>query len=165
MIYTGVDPGKMGAIASITSTGEVLRITRFAAAETEGRIALLISDHFAELPEGTHSAVLERVHAMPGQGVSSTFTFGRTYGEAWAGLLLSLGGAIRVQTVLPAIWQRELVLPKKHFTENHKRTLRDLAENRFGRKFTIAEADAVWLAEWCRTKGNWAPGNCAEVPR
>jgi len=165
MIYTGVDPGKNGAIASITIAGEVLRITRFADAETEGRIALLVADHFAELPEDTHSAVIERVGAMPKQGVVSTFTFGRVYGEAWSGLLLSLGGKVRVQSVPPSTWQRDLVLPKRSFTENHKRTLRELAENRFGRKFILAEADAVWLAEWARTKGNWAPGMCAEVPR
>jgi hypothetical protein len=165
VIYTGVDPGKNGAIASITREGEVLRITRFADAETEGRIALLVSDHFAELPDETHSAVIERVGAMPRQGVVSTFTFGRVYGEAWSGLLLSAEGKVRVQSVAPSIWQRDLNLPKRSFTDNHKRTLRELAEARFGRKFILAEADAVWLAEWARTRGNWSPGMCGEVPR
>jgi len=165
MIYTGVDPGKQGAIASITRDGEVLAITKFSDADTEGRIALLVCDHFAALPEGVHSAVIERVGAMPRQGLSSTFTFGRVYGEAWAGLILSLGGAVRLQAVTPAAWQRDLVLPKRSFTDNHKRTLRELAENRFGRKFTLAQADAIWLAEWARTKGNWAVGLCVEVPR
>lgn len=156
MIYTGVDPGKQGAIASITRDGEVLRITRFSDAETEGRIALLVCDHFAALPEDTHSAVIERVGAMPRQGLSSTFTFGRVYGEAWAGLILSLDGRVRLQAVTPSAWQRDLGLPKRADSENHKRTLRELAENRFGRKFTLAEADAIWLAEWARSFGSWA---------
>ena len=165
MTYTGVDPGKQGAIASITATGEVLRITRFSDAETEGRIALLVCDHFAALPEDTHSAVIERVGAMPRQGLSSTFVFGRVYGEAWAGLILSLEGRVRLQAVTPSQWQRDLVLPKRADNDNHKRTLRELAETRFGRKFVLAEADAVWLAEWARMKGNWAVGLSAEVPR
>ena len=163
MTYTGVDPGKQGAIASITATGEVLRITRFSNAETEGRIALLVCDHFAALPEDTHSAVIERVGAMPRQGLSSTFVFGRVYGEAWAGLILSLEGRVRLQAVTPSQWQRDLLLPKRADNDNHKRTLRELAENRFGRKFVLAEADAVWLAEWARMKGNWAVGLSAEA--
>jgi hypothetical protein len=163
MIYTGVDPGKQGAIASITSTGEVLAITKFSDADTEGRIALLVCDHFAALPEGVHSAVIERVGAMPRQGLSSTFVFGRVYGEAWAGLILSLGGSVRLQAVTPSQWQRDLGLPKRSDSENHKRTLRELAENRFGRKFTLAQADAIWLAEWARMKGNWAVGLSEKV--
>ena len=156
MIYTGVDPGKNGAIASISATGEVLKVSRFSEVETEGRIALVIADHVAELAGDTHSAVIERVGAMPRQGVASTFTFGRVYGEAWAGLLLAEGGRVRVQSVTPSAWQRDLALPKRADSENHKRTLRELAENRFGRKFTLAEADAVWLAEWARSFGSWA---------
>lgn len=156
MIYTGVDPGKNGAIASISPTGEVLKVSRFSEVETEGRIALVIADHVAALSEDTHSAVIERVGAMPRQGVASTFTFGRVYGEAWAGLLLAEGGRVRVQSVTPTQWQRDLALPKRADSENHKRTLRELAENRFGRKFTLAEADAVWLAEWARVFGSWA---------
>lgn len=156
MIYTGVDPGKNGAIASITAAGEVLRVTRFSDVSTEGRIALVVSDHFAELPHDTHSASLERVGAMPRQGLSSTFVFGRVYGEAWAGLLFALGGTVRIDSVTPTQWQRDLGLPKRSDSPNHKRTLRELAENHFGRKFTLADADAVWLAEWCRTHGDWA---------
>ena len=156
MIYTGVDPGKNGAVASISATGEVLKVSRFSEVETEGRIALVIADHVAALSEDTHSAVIERVGAMPRQGVASTFVFGRVYGEAWAGLLLAEGGRVRVQSVTPSAWQRDLGLPKRADSENHKRTLRELAENRFGRKFTLAEADAVWLAEWARSFGSWA---------
>lgn len=165
MIYTGVDPGKQGAIASISQSGEVLKISRFQNAETEGRITLIVLDHFADLAEGPHSAVIERVGAMPRQGLSSTFTFGRVYGEAWGGLQAALDGKVRIHAVTPSAWQRDLVLPKRSFTDNHKRTLRELAENRFGRKFIMAEADAVWLAEWARTKGPWGVGMCAEVPR
>ena len=153
MIYTGVDPGKSGSIASMTAEGIVLAVTRFQDAETEGRIALLVTEHFDALPDDHHMAVIERVGAMPKQGLSSTFTFGRVYGEAWAGLILARAGGVRIQAVTPAKWQRELGLPKRAEGSNHKRVLQQLAETRFGRRFVQCEADAVWLAEWARTKG------------
>jgi hypothetical protein len=162
IIYTGVDPGKNGAIASIDQDGAVLKISRFKDADTEGRIALVIADHFAELDDGVHAATIERVGAMPKQGLSSTFTFGRVYGEAWAGLLLSKGGGVRVHAVTPSMWQRDMYLPKRDCVTNHKRTLKEEAEKRFGRKFILAEADAVWLAEWSRMKGPWSRGMRAE---
>lgn len=157
-IYSGVDPGKNGAIASIDENGSVLKISRFIDADTEGRIALVIADHFAELDDAIHAATIEKVGAMPRQGLSSTFTFGRVFGEAWAGLLLSRAGGVRVHSVTPSMWQRDMVLPKRAFTDNHKRTLKEEAEKRFGRKFILAEADAVWLAEWSRLKGPWSRG-------
>ena len=156
IIYSGVDPGKSGAIASIDQDGTVLKVSRFIHAETEGRIALIIADHFAELDdEAVHAATLERVGAMPRQGVSSMFTFGRVYGEAWAGLLLSKA---RVMTVTPSTWQRDLLLPKRDCVANHKKTLKAEAETRWGMKMTLDMADALWLAEWSRLKGPWSRG-------
>jgi crossover junction endodeoxyribonuclease RuvC len=50
-------------------------------------------------------AIVERVSAMPGQGVSSTFKFGRAFGS-----ILGVLAALEIRTVLvaPAVW-------KKHF--------------------------------------------------
>ena len=150
--YSGVDPGKNGAIATIDQDGTVLKISRF-----------IHADHFAALEaEGIHTAIIEKVGAMPRQGVSSMFTFGRVYGEAWAGLLLSREGTIRVNSVTPSMWQRDLMLPKRDCVTNHKRTIKEEAERRFGRKFLLAEADAVWLAEWGRQRGPWSRGMRAE---
>lgn len=153
-LFTGVDPGQNGAIATITGSGEVLSISRFSEAETHGRIALIVADHIAEVARfhPDISATLERVGAMPKQGVASMFTFGRVYGEAFGGLLCS---GVKVHQVTPATWQRDLGLPKRHEAAAHKRTLRELAEARFGRRFILAECDAVWLAEWTRLCGPW----------
>ena len=154
MIFVGVDPGKNGAVAAVDSSGTVLGISRFVHAETEGRIALVILDFVAELdPDEIKAATIERVGAMPRQGVVSMFTFGRVYGEAGAGLLAS---QCRVFAVTPSTWQRDLQLPKRDCVTNHKRTLKQEAEARFGRKFLLAEADAVWLAEWGRLHGPWS---------
>ena len=75
MIFVGVDPGKNGAVAAVDSSGTVLGISRFIHAETEGRIALIILDFVAELdPDDIKAATIERVGAMPRQGVVSMFT-------------------------------------------------------------------------------------------
>ena len=53
--------------------------------------------------------LIEASQAMPGQGVSSTWTTGYGYG-AWVGLLAAL--QIAYTTVRPAIWKRALGLRK-----------------------------------------------------
>ena len=154
MIFVGVDPGTNGAVAAVDGQGSVLGISRFVHAETEGRIALIILDFVAELDaDEIKAATIERVGAMPRQGVVSMFTFGRVYGEAWAGLLAS---QCRTFAVTPSTWQRDLYLPKRDCVTNHKRALKQEAETRFGRKLLLAEADAVWLAEWGRLHGPWS---------
>ena len=154
MIFVGVDPGKNGAVAAVDAKGSVLGISRFVHAETEGRIALIILDFVAELDaDEIKAATIERVGAMPRQGVVSMFTFGRVYGEAWAGLLAS---QCRTFAVTPSTWQRDLYLPKRDCVTNHKRALKQEAEARFGRQLLLAEADAVWLAEWGRLHGPWS---------
>lgn len=161
IIYTGVDPGKSGAIASVDMNGTILKISRFKDADADGRIALIIADHFAVFDdEVIHAAAIEKVGAMPRQGLSSTFTFGKVYGEAWAGLVLSKA---RVFSVSPSTWQRDLLLPKREVYSAHKRELKAEACNRWGRDFTLDQVDAVWLAEWSRLKGPWSRGMHAGV--
>lgn len=152
-IFSGIDPGKNGAIASLTESGEILKISRFSDAETEGRIGLIIADHFAALPPASyHAASIERVASRPGQGVASSFTFGRVYGEALAGILLS---SARLSLVRPQTWQRDLLLPKRDIQTAHKRALREAAEARWNRRLILAETDALWIAEHARRFGAW----------
>lgn len=52
-------------------------------------------------------AVVERVNAMPGQGVGSTFKFGASYG-AVLGVLAACG--VPTQLVTPSVWKRHFKL-------------------------------------------------------
>ncbi len=159
MIYTGIDCGKSGAIVSVDASGRVLELNPFAQAETAGRIALIVADHVAALcsvhgaTPDTIAAAIEVVHAMPKQGVVSTFTFGRAYGEALGGAIVS---GVRVAHVTPQQWQRDLSIPRRSEATGHKRVLREIAEATFGRRFTLATADAALLAEWSRRFGAWS---------
>jgi len=72
MLYIGIDPGKTGAIVSINESGELLVGRAF----DKGIGLALESFDF-----GSDSRiVIEKVHAMPGQGVTSMFNFGMSYG-------------------------------------------------------------------------------------
>lgn len=67
-------------------------------------------------------AVLEQVHAMPKQGVSSTFRFGQCYGALQMAVV---GHGYEVHDVTPQKW-------KKHFgLSNDKGVSRSVASQRF----------------------------------
>ena len=69
MFYIGVDPGAKGGIA-------VLNDEMCLAYPYSNKALKVVCETYA----GESVVTVEYVHAMPGQGVSSTFTFGRNYG-------------------------------------------------------------------------------------
>lgn len=95
---------------------------------------------------GPEVAVLEDVHAMPGQGVASTFTLG--YG---AGLLLGLlrGMGTPVELVSPRAWKRDLGLgkDKRQSLELARQLFPHLAD-RLQRGRDHNRAEALLLAHW-----------------
>jgi crossover junction endodeoxyribonuclease RuvC len=155
MIYIGIDPGCSGAIAAITGRGNIVEVLRFCEASTEGCIAQMIGDFLERLHSDDICITIERVHSMPKQGVSTTFTFGRAYGE-------SIGAAVLqgcpVQFITPQKWQRDLSLlsQKGEAKVAHKRRMQQHAALRWGQRVLRDEADALLLAEWARLKGDQA---------
>ena len=95
MIYIGVDPGKNGGIAIIDSDGVI------AFPFSEERL-LIELDGIAQ--EYECICYLEHVHAMPKQGVSSTFNFGMNFGFI-QGVLKAYG--IPYELVTPQKWKKE----------------------------------------------------------
>ena len=95
MIYIGVDPGKNGGIAFIDSDGVI------AFPFSEERL-LIELDGIAQ--EYECICYLEHVHAMPKQGVSSTFNFGMNFGFI-QGVLKAY--AIPYELVAPQKWKKE----------------------------------------------------------
>ena len=96
----------------------------------------------------TH-AVVERVSAMPKQGVSSSFRFGMGYGLI-LGVLAS--SHIQIIDVSPGLW-------KKHFRlDSDKEKSRALAIKRFpdvdlSLKKDAGRAEALLMALWLRETG------------
>lgn len=148
MTFIGIDPGKSGAICLLLSdyVEPCSLYTRFYAFD-EG----VYVDVLASLPRHDSLCILEKVHAMPKQGVSSMFSFGQNFGFI-QGVLLTL--KIPFQLVEPRTWTRSfgcgndksehIRTAKRLFpTVNLKRTERCTKES-------DGFADALLLAEYGR---------------
>jgi len=99
----GIDPGITGAFAVLTDRGELFDyLCMPTKAEGQKRVIDVpaVVSWLADLE--VERAVIERVHARSGQGVSSMFSFGRSYGVAEA--ILQCRG-ISFQRVLPRTWK------------------------------------------------------------
>lgn len=96
-------------------------------------------------------ASLEYVRSSPQMGVASAFTFGWGYGGLRMALL-ALG--IPFNEVRPRAWQQQLGIPKRGKSEDNthwKNRLKIRAQELFPTvKVTLATADALLLAEYCR---------------
>jgi len=141
----GIDPGNSGAMALIKGDSG-LRDTAKLSTATEADIAAILMRWKAD---GAYAsaplfAYLERVHAMPKQGVASTFKFGQSYGFL-RGCLVAVG--IPFEEVTPAKWQRALGCLSK----GDKNVTKAKAQQLFpGIKVTHAIADALLIAEYGR---------------
>lgn len=135
-ILLGIDPGASGGIARI-GLGGIATATKMP--ETERDMWELFAAHAR--PD---FAVIERVHSMPKQGVSSSFKFGRNYGFL-RGCLIASG--IAFEEVAPQVWQKVLGC----LSRGDKNVTKAKAQQLFPAiKVTHAIADALLLAEYAR---------------
>lgn len=104
-IIMGVDPGVSGAVAfyfpMVPSRIAVDDVPVAGGEINIPELARMIRIHRPTL------AVIERVHAMPKQGVSSSFNFGRSYGDV-RGTISALG--VPLHFVTPQKWKRHFGL-------------------------------------------------------
>lgn len=111
MQILGIDPGSSGAIAVLTESGKFIDVQDMptvAANKSSNRqmvspidLAKLIRNQMVNAPADV-VAITEGVNAMPGQGVSSVFAFGKSYGIL-LGVLAALG--ISTHIVSPQRWK------------------------------------------------------------
>jgi len=138
MNFVGIDPGKSGGIAIVSHPS--LKAEAYKMPETERDILdLLVSIR----DYGNCFAVIESVHAFPGQGVSSTFHFGMNYGMLRMALIAA---GIPFDTCPPAKWQKALGCLSK----GDKNITKAKAQEIFPEmKITHAIADALLIAWYC----------------
>lgn len=150
MIVAGIDPGASGAVAIINEHG-ILSLEDVPVAKTASGKTRILPAEFQRIisplvGHGTPDVVwIEDVHAMPGQGVSSMFAFGRSLGVA-EGVVGTLGIAIRY--VQPAVWKRAYGL-----IGADKDAARTVASQRYpaanlSKKKDIGKADALLIADY-----------------
>ena len=137
----GVDPGVSGA-SVVLSIAEgnvqgVLRHDSTLADWAEWWTGLQIEGHVL-------FGVLERVSAMPQQGVSSTFKFGTSFGQSTMSLVFA---KVPYDLVTPGVWQRNMSCLSK----GDKNITKARAQQLFPHtKITHRNADALLIAEYAR---------------
>lgn len=149
--YIGCDPGASGALVCISEDGiEIIPYD-----EENYREAL------ERWSKDDCVAAIEKVGPMPGQGVSSTFSFGMNWGFI-RGMFYTL--RIPVQLIPPQTWKKlfSLNLSKEYSKADKKaRTIQtvkelfpDISLKRTPRSRTDDDgiADAIMIAEYCRRK-------------
>lgn len=144
----GIDPGKNGGIALITPDSQWIEIHPMP--ETEMDTIRLLDTLVKERAIKTIHVFIERVSAMPQQGVVSMFTFGRNYGFIRGALMSHY---IRMEEVSPNEWQRGLgITPKKKDEDKsaYKKRLVEVAQRLFPGLKDINQktADALLIAEY-----------------
>ena len=111
LVIIGIDPGVSGAVAAINEQGEVVGLADTPIIKAGNKALYNVSgmaDTLRSLSLGGKGvlAVLEQAQAMPGLGVSSTFSTGRSFG-LWEGIL----GALEIPfiTVRPSVWVKSVL--------------------------------------------------------
>lgn len=140
MIFIGVDPGGSGSIAAVGSNGIPIGFVKNSSTERDVWEELV---GWCRKFSGVF-AVIESVHSMPKQGVSSSFKFGQSYGFL-RGCLVASG--VRFTEVSPVKWQTVM----RCRTKGDKNISKARAQQVFPQvKITHANADALLLAEYAR---------------
>lgn len=148
----GIDPGLSGAVAVLSPSGElerladlpVIRDGKLAWIDAQAMTSLLID----ALQGRSARAVIERVQAFPGQGRSSCFNFGVSFGSL---LALVQARYLPIELVTPAVWKRAMGLSSdKRASLDKARLLYPSAD--LGLQKHDGRAEALLLAHWCYTR-------------
>lgn len=143
-----VDPGKSGAVVRIgRGCFDVRR---------DFKTLQDISQAIGDLAPGCDYGVIENVHAMPGQGVVSMFTFGKATGVAFGALFLTLAKSSPLLEVAPLKWQNffraEMGVDKSvafHSPSIAAKLFPNFSPPYLQREKDHNTGDAILLAAWC----------------
>jgi len=150
MILLGLDPGLTGALAAIDSDGQIVALHDLPILR-DGKLAFVdapeLVSHMTAARAGRPARILvERVSAMPRQGVASSFQFGVGFGSLLAACRFL---AMPLELVTPAVWKRALGLPAdKRASLDRARMLFPTAELHLAKH--DGRAEALLLAEYGR---------------
>jgi crossover junction endodeoxyribonuclease RuvC len=146
-MYLGVDPGQSGGFVLLDPDGRVDAAWKMPATERD------TADLLGEFAPRIRVAAIEAVHSMPGQGVSSSFKFGASYGGLRMALICL---RIPFTGVSPHKWTSDMGLTRKTLSEGRtakKNRNKARAQELWpGTKWTHATADAALIAEWIRRR-------------
>ena len=144
MKVIGIDPGITGAIAVV---GDVYNVYDMPVIQASKSKKQLNAYELAEIIKKINpdKIFVEKVYAMPGQGVSSMFNFGKTVGII-EGVIATL--KIPVEFVTPQKWKRwsELIGKEKDISRTYAIQKYPMFAEMLKRKKDIGRADAIHIA-------------------
>lgn len=147
----GIDPGISGAIAWVSDDGHLIGVADMPTVEVAGKkkvspqmLVAMLEDY-----DDVKMVAIEDVGAMPGQGVTSMFSFGYS-----AGILAGVCAGLRMPMSFyrPSVWKRAAGVPAD------KGAARQMAQRfwpgcrDFDRVKDDGRAESALLARWVATK-------------
>lgn len=154
MTYLGIDPGLEGAIAVLNADGSFMEVrdlpTVVAGKGKRDYDIPALHRALGELSMVGSRVIIERVHAMPKQGVTSMFNFGRGLGILEA---LLVAHKLSYSWAIPNQWKKVMgfgPLDGKEAARLKAQQLYPTAELHL--KKHVGRADALLIAEYGRTK-------------
>jgi len=146
MMYLGIDPGCSGAWGMIDHNGKYQSCGDMLHNEKHILSRLVYAEIAQALEQQDLEVIIEMVHSMPGQGVSSSFKFGMAFGAAIA---ITERFNCVWHMVTPQKWKKALQL------DSDKNKSLDLARQLWPeapllRKKDNGRAEALLLAEYLR---------------
>ena len=153
MIIIGIDPGINGAI-SIIENKKIIEVydtpTMIDGKKNKRQInGAQVTNIFKERLNGEKEVVVvvEHVNAMPGQGVTSMFNFGQSFGVI-KGICAALN--LPIYFVRPAKWKKHFNLIKTHKDASRTKVIEIYPEisSQLSRKKDSNKADAIIIARY-----------------
>ena len=158
MIIIGIDPGLSGGIA-VLDNNKVLELFDMPVM-ADGKknkkqlnsalLAKLIKESTSNTSES--AVIVEQVNAMPGQGVTSMFNFGQTFG-AIKGICATL--ELPIFFVRPSKWKKhfELINSSKDASRTKAIEMYPHLAQELSKKKDVNKSDAILIARfYCETK-------------
>jgi crossover junction endodeoxyribonuclease RuvC len=155
MLIIGIDPGISGSICFFED-GKILDVVEMPTM-TEGKknkkqvngsqIFNEISNRIKQVDKKEIRVIIEQVSAMPGQGVTSMFNFGQSYG-----ILKGICSAMRLPMyfVRPAKWKKyfNLINSEKDASRTRAIEIFPYFSSQLSRKKDSNKADAILIASF-----------------
>ena len=153
MRIIGIDPGLSGGIA-ILDDNKVIELFDMPVMPdgkknkrqlNSALLVKLIKDNIKNLEDTV--MVVEQVNAMPGQGVTSMFNFGQTFG-AIKGICAALG--LPIFLIRPAKWKKhfELINSSKDSSRTKAIEMYPSISEQLSKKKDVNKSDAILIARY-----------------
>ena len=155
MYIIGIDPGISGAICFFENGNIIDVIDMPSMAEgkknkkqvNSAQIYNEIRSRIENVPKSNISVVIEQVSAMPGQGVTSMFNFGQSFGVL-KGICASM--QLSMYFVRPAKWKKYFNLIKTEKEASRTKVIEIFPQisGKLSKKKDVNKADAILIASF-----------------